>query len=312
MIFIAGIELWSPSLIIIRENKLLLLLFVVFTAIAPLHGLQSSGVFVGFRKTEYSFFQTIAIFVRLAIVPFLVAFGTLGIYASYGLTPVLAFGLGIFLTSRIFPYKLIPAVKRKIVNDIFHFSSGNYLARIFEMSPTFILPIMVINLLGAETNAYFFIAWQISMLLLAVPRFTSMSLLAEGSYNREELRINMKRAAKFIFLILGAAIIGIVFFGKYLLWIFGEGYAENSFDVLRILVISSLPFAVNSLYASIKRIQKEVKPLIYVYATVSIITVLASYMLIQSLGIVGVGYSWFMANVVVAGVVGLKMLEKIG
>jgi len=111
-IFIAGIEIWSPSLSIIRENKILLLLFVLFTAIAPLHGLQSSGVFVGFRKTEYSFFQAIAIFVRLAIVPFLVAFGALGIYASYGLTPVLAFGLGIFLTSRIFPYRLIPAVKR--------------------------------------------------------------------------------------------------------------------------------------------------------------------------------------------------------
>jgi len=51
-------------------------------------------------------------------VPFLVAFGALGIYASYGLTPVLAFGLGLFLTSKIFPYKPIPAVKRDIVNDI--------------------------------------------------------------------------------------------------------------------------------------------------------------------------------------------------
>jgi len=50
------------------------------------------------------------------------------------------------------------------------------------MLPTFVPPIMVINILGAETNAYFFIAWQISMLLLAVPRWTAMSLLA---YNRE-------------------------------------------------------------------------------------------------------------------------------
>jgi O-antigen/teichoic acid export membrane protein len=96
MIFIAGIDTWSPSLSIIRDNKFLLLIFVVFTAILPLSGLQKEGVFVGFRKTEYSFFQTIAIFVRLAIVPFLAAFGALGIYAAYGLTPVLAFGLGIF------------------------------------------------------------------------------------------------------------------------------------------------------------------------------------------------------------------------
>lgn len=85
MIFIAGIELWSPSLSIIKENKILLLLFVIFTAIAPLHGLQSSAVFVGFRKTEYSLMQTIVTLARIGVMPFLVAFGALGIYASYGL-----------------------------------------------------------------------------------------------------------------------------------------------------------------------------------------------------------------------------------
>jgi len=100
-IFIAGIDIWSPSLSIIKENKFLLLIFVVFTTIAPLRGLQSQGVFVGFRKTEYSFFQTIAIFVRLAIVPFLVAFGVLGIYASYRLTPVLALDLLFFNLKRV-------------------------------------------------------------------------------------------------------------------------------------------------------------------------------------------------------------------
>ena len=96
LIFIAGIEIWSPALSIIRENKILLLLFIIFTVTTPLTGLQSQGVFVGFRKTEYSFYKTIVTLARIGIVPFLVAFGALGIYASYGLTPVLAFGLGIF------------------------------------------------------------------------------------------------------------------------------------------------------------------------------------------------------------------------
>lgn len=309
IIFIAGIEIWSPSLSIIRENKFLLLLFIIFTAIAPLAGLQSSGVFVGFRKTEYSLVQTTVTLARIGIVPFLVAFGAFGIYASYGLTPILAFIFGIFLTSRIFPYKLIPAVKREIVNDIFHFSSENYLARIFEKLPTFVLPIMVINMLGAETNAYFYIAWQISVLLLAVPRFTSMSLLAEGTYNREELRKNTKRAAKFIFILLGAAIIGIFLFGKYLLWIFGEEYARNSFEVLLILVLGSIPFAFNALYATIKRIQKENKPVIWVYGGIAVITLAVSYLLMQSMELTGIGLAWVVGNGVVAGGVGAVVMK---
>jgi len=311
MTFIAGIELWSPSLSIIRENKSLLLLFIVFTAIAPLHGLQSSGVFVGFRKTKYSFYQTIAIFLRLVIVPFLVAFGAMGIYASYGLTSVLAFGLGTFLISKVSSsYKPIPGIKREVVNDIFRFSPGNYIARIFEMLPTFVLPIMVINILGAEKNAYFYIAWHISMLLLAAPRWTSISLLAEGSYSQEELRWDTKRAAKFIFLLLGVAIIGIFLFGKYLLWIFGEEYAINSFGVLLILVLGSIPFAINALYATIKRVQKDVKPVIYVYGGIAIITILGSYLLMQSMGIIGVGVAWVIGNSVVMCGIGLKKIWR--
>ena len=73
---------------------------------------------------------------------------------------------------------------------------------------------MVANMLGVRANAYFYIAWQISILLLAIPRFTTMSLLAECSYNSDELKRNTKRAAKFIFLLLLAAITGVFLFGN--------------------------------------------------------------------------------------------------
>jgi O-antigen/teichoic acid export membrane protein len=310
LIFIAGINIWSPSLIIIRENKLILLLFVTFTAIAPMSGLQSGGIFAGFRKTEYSLYQTLVTLIRIGVVPFLMAFGSLGIYVSYGLTPVLAFLLGTFLISKIFPYKPIPSIKRGVINDIIHFSSGNYLARVFEELPTFILPIMVINVLGAETNAYFFIAWQISFLLLAIPRFTTISLLAEGSHNSEKLERDTKRAAKFIFLILIPAIAVIFLFGRYLLGIFGEAYARNSFGILAILVLGSIPFAFNALYVAVKRVQKEIKPVIWVYGGVAVITLVMGYVLMLEFGLIGVGYAWVIGNGVVAGGVWVRWVKR--
>ena len=265
IIFVSFVELFSPSLVILKDNWVLLLLFLIYTAVMPLTGLQREGIFAGFRKTEYSFIQTLVTVARIGVVPFLTAFGAVGIYASFGLTPLLAFIVGIFLTSRILNYKPVPAVRREVLDDILHFSFGNYLARIFEMLPTFVLPIMVINVLGAEQNAYFYIAWQISVLLLAVPRFTSISLLAEGSYNKEELRWNVTRALKFIFILLGIAIIGILLFGKYLLLVFGRNYALNSFEVLSILALGSIPFAINALYASVMRAKRDVKPVILIY-----------------------------------------------
>jgi len=309
LIFIAGINIWSPSLSIIRENKILLLLFVAFTAIAPLTALQSQGIFVGFRKAEYSFIQTIVTFARIGIVPFLTAFGALGIYASYGLTPILAFLLGFLLISRVCKYRLFPSVKREVINDLFHFSSGNYIARIFEMLPTFVLPIMVVNILGAEKNAYFYIAWQISMLLHAIPRWTSMSLLAECSYNQEEIIWNVRRAMKFILILLTMAITGIFLFGKYLLWIFGEEYARNSLDVLLILVLGSIPFAFNAVYASIKRVKREIKPVIWIYGGIAVITLSVAYSLVRIYGIESVGIGWLVGNIAVTVGIGMKRIQ---
>lgn len=297
----------EPPLVIIKENKILLLLFIIFTATLSLTGLQRGGVFVGLRRAEYTFMQNLVTFARIGVVPFLTAFGALGIYASFGLTPLLAFLLGIFLTSRVIPYRPFPEVKKEIIGSIFHFSSGNYAARIFEMLPTFVLPIMVANVLGVRANAYFYIAWQISMLLLAIPRFTTMSLLAECSYSSDELRGNVKRAAKFIFLLLLAAITGVFLFGRYLLLIFGREYAENSFEVLLVLVLAAMPFALNSLYVAVKRVRKEIRPVVWVYGGVAAFTLVGSYLLMQTMGLVGVGAAWLIGN----GVVSLTVVKNL-
>ena len=160
-------------------------------------------------------------------------------------------------------------------------------------------------MLGAEQNAYFFIAWAISGLLLVIPSATLHSLLAECSYG-EDLKFNVLRAVKFIYLLLLPAIIFIFLFGNYLLLIFGKQYAENSLEVLRILSLASIPYSINALYASIKRIKKEIKSLIYLYAGISIITIVAGYLLMWKMRIIGVGVAWVLANGLVAIFIGLK------
>jgi len=77
-----------------------------------------------------------------------------------------------------------------------------------------------------------------------------------------------------------------------------------------ILVLGSVPFSFNVVYASIKRVQKEVKPVILVYASIAVITLATSYTLMQSLGIIGVGIAWLIGNVVTAGGVGVKMIQR--
>jgi hypothetical protein len=46
------------------------------------------------------------------------------------------------------------------------------------------------------------------------------------------------------------------------------------------------------LYIAIKEVQKEIKPVIYVYRGIATITLMGSYLLMQTMGIIGVGIAW--------------------
>ena len=92
LVFILGLNIWSPALICIRENNALFLSFILFTILASLVALQTYGVFVGLRRAKYSFIQNLSssLFKLIALV-LLTPLGVHGIFISYGLASLLAF-----------------------------------------------------------------------------------------------------------------------------------------------------------------------------------------------------------------------------
>lgn len=309
LIFLLGINIWSPSLIVLRENTLVMVLFVIITTISPLITLQSFGVFAGLKKGEYSLMQNMVIPLRLLFLVLLIPFGIFGIVFSYGIVFIIAFVVGILLTSKLVSYRFIPTVKKDVIMHIFRFSSGNYIARIFENLPTFILPLMIINMLGADQNAYFFIAWQISMLLLAIPYVIYISLIAENTQSMVELRKNTKKAAILIFVSLSVASIFLLLFGKFILFIFGPEYAANSYDILILFVIGNFIYYINTLYATVNRVLKKTNYVIFIYVTIGLFTLIFTYVLIPLFGLIGVGYAWIIANGLII-MISLPQLKK--
>nr|WP_319372968.1 oligosaccharide flippase family protein [uncultured Methanobacterium sp.] len=299
LIFIAGINLWSPSLVILRENSWLTLFFLIFIITSTLSTLQGFGVFPGFKKAEYSLIQNLTIPFRILFLLLLIPFGVYGLFISYGLVYIFAFVVGMFLTSKIFDYGFSLTIKKGILSDIFNYSSGNYFARIFENLPTFLLPLLILNILGATQNAYFYIAWQISMLLLAIPYVMYIALLAESNSQIEDIKKNIRKALKLVFVAMVIAFMGILIFGKYLLSIFGDAYTLNSYNLLLLFALGNFLYFINTLYATVNRILKNTIRIIVVYASISSTTLLLSYFLMGRWGLMGVGYAWIISNAVV-------------
>jgi O-antigen/teichoic acid export membrane protein len=191
-----------------------------------------------------------------------------------------------------------------------HFSFANYLAILFWTAPGLVLPIMVVNLLGAELNAYFYIAWAIGSLLSVIPGAASISLFAEGSYEEERLGVNIWRSLKMILLLLAPAVILVLAFADKLLLLFGSAYSENATTLVRILAISSLPLAVNIVYLAIKRVEKKLKVIVSLTALVAVVTLGLTYLLLPHMGINGAGIAWLISQAVIALVIMASWLKR--
>jgi O-antigen/teichoic acid export membrane protein len=184
-----------------------------------------------------------------------------------------------------------------------HFSSANYIASMFWSAPSLILPIMVLYILGAELNAYFYIAWSVGNLLHMIPQAISTSIFAEGSYDKQRLGADTRRSLKLTFLILVPAVIIIVIFGDKLLLLFGASYSAQGTMLLRMLVFSAFPAAINYSYLSVKRVEKKLAVIIGLSAFIAVSTLTLSYLLLPRMGIDGIGIAWLGTQGVVALVI---------
>lgn len=78
-----------------------------------------------------------------------------------------------------------------------HFAFANYVSTVLWSAPAFLLPLLVINVLGREANAYFYIAFSISGLLAMIPMAVSLSVFAHGSHDERHLARHTLEGARF-------------------------------------------------------------------------------------------------------------------
>lgn len=303
VIFIAGLDIWSPALGFIKENIIFSAAFVFFVITMTISSALIS-VFIAARRADLvlsrsTMFSAIKVPLPILMVLF---FHTFGIAASWGIAAAVAFAVALFFfVPRVQPhYKPVPELNLDIIGSIWRYSAGSYLAFLFDSAPALILPIMVVNLLGAEPNAYFYVAWMIAGLLFAIPAAVARSLFAEGAHFKDELWSNAVKSLKFVFLLLVPAVILVLLVGKWLLLLFGEDYSVNGLLLLRILCVSSLFVSVNRIYITTLRVEDRVRELVLICGFIAIVTLLGSYLLMPQIGMAGIGYVWLAAAGIVS------------
>lgn len=299
VIFLAGISIWSPPLSFVRQNVLFSLAFVFFALCWALSGLLDS-IFVARRRAEFVLSKNVIISLLKIPLPILMVlfFRAFGIISSWGLAAAIAIAVSLllFLPRVQNLYVPVPKLNLAIIRDIWRYSAGNYLAALIGGAQGLVLPIMVVNLLGAAQNAYYYMGSMIAGLLGAIAGAVCSSLFAEGSHFEDELGINVRRAFKFIFLLLIPGIIVLVVLGKWLLLLFGASYSANALWLLWILSASSIFSAVNAIYGTILLVKRRIREMMLIAGFVTIAVLVGSYLIMPATGIIGVGYATIAAQ----------------
>jgi O-antigen/teichoic acid export membrane protein len=302
-IFLAGLPLWSPALAFVRENPIFVAAFIAFVVAGTLFSLLTQAI-VALRRAQFVLIQgLLAGLVKIGLVVAMASlFQVFGIFASWGLAAAAALGFGILLfLPRLQPgYRPFLAMRRQVSNEMLHFSFANYASTGLWNLPTWLLPIMVVNVLGGEANAYFYVSWAMASLLFAIPLATSTSLFAEGSHQEKMLTRDVRRSLKLILILLLPAIAIMLAAGDKLLLIFGREYSVEGAKLLWILAPSAVPVSINLVYLGIARVKKRLKDIVLVAAAVAVGTLGLSYALIPHLGILSPGVGWLVAHTVVA------------
>jgi O-antigen/teichoic acid export membrane protein len=102
----------------------------------------------------------------------------------------------------------------------------------------------------------------------------------------------------------------IFFFGDKILLLFGKSYSKSSMQILQILALSSIPFAISRVYVTIKRVQLKMVPVLVVYASSAIFSLALSLILLPRMGLRGLGIGWLVTQTVIAVVLVIKIIRK--
>jgi O-antigen/teichoic acid export membrane protein len=295
VIFLLGLDLWSPSLGVVRSHPIFAVTFLIASVALSLSTVLDQA-FVATRTAHFVLIKngTLSLGKIVLVAVFALFFASFGIVAAQGLAAAALVALTIFFALPAARRGYRPALQWEPseVRSIFSFSVGNYAGALLFLAPGSVLTIMVLNILGPEEAAYFYVAWTIGQAASGFAGALSSSLFAEGSHGPDELGRIALRAT------IGGSLVALVMtfallvLAEPVLRAFGPEYASNGSNLVRILALSIPAYLFLNIYVGVQRVRKRTGSIVIVAGAMAVTSLLAGYLLSHSMGLEGAGIGW--------------------
>lgn len=290
----------SPGLVVVRDPRYQVV--IVVGAVLWTSSMVLDSTFVAERVAGKMLARNAtAASLKLALVLCLVALGvrsSLGIISAWAMSTAgaLLFGAFVLLPSLQRGFRVqIRGVAQEARRLIPPFV-GHYFINVGGTLPMYLLPLFVTTRLSATANAYFYTTWLLCSVFYTVSPAVAAALFAEGSHAGWSLHRQARLSALLIAALLSLPVAVLLLGGKLILGFFGPGYAQHSYVLLVLLVVSAVPDAVTNIYVSVLRVEHRLRGAAVLNIAMGMATLVLAWNLLPKLGVAGAGLAWLVAQ----------------
>jgi O-antigen/teichoic acid export membrane protein len=235
----------SPTLHAVLDSPLLIALFCLLVAATAVNVLTDNAFLALDRLRSYLWLNGVLLGIAKVALPFLlVGAGALGLYGSVGGAALVCGLASLVVIFRHLP-KLRTLAPSRALRQVRGFAGAGYATYVLTVLPVMVLPLVVVNALGAAPAAYFFLSAQVIALQNAVLLAIGNSMYAESE--RRPDRRNHVVAHGGQTMVVTGVVSSVVVIGAapILLSVFGSTYADEGTSTLRVMSLGALALGFN-------------------------------------------------------------------
>lgn len=316
LVFLAGVEIWTPTLSFLRNIPGFALAFVVSTMAWGAFNLQHS-ILTGLRRAAWVPVENAVYSIgKLGLV---LAFASLlpewGIFASWTMAlaltqlPTVAFIFGRLIPRHkgVTSAGAVPPSR----SNVSRYVAGDYVGGLCWLAAITLIPIIVFERLGPAANAYFSLSWVLITPLYLISASMGSALVVSAVLETRKLRtIGYRMLMQTSLLVVPLATV-LIITAPYVLRVFGDDYSTHGASVLRLLAFAAIPGTLNTLYINIARVQRRMSRVVMIFASQSALVLGLTWVWVRPYGLVGVGLAWVVSQSVVAAIVAVHALTHV-
>ena len=309
LLYILLTPLIAPGLAFVEKSPVLTIIFALITSATAVNTL-TDNIFIASRKAKYTTLVdgVIGGLGKLALVSILAGAGAYGLFLASAIGTVLAAIASLLLILTAMRVRIDLRRPIETLKPLLRFSAANYIGNVINILTALIVPIMLLDRLGAESAAYFFVALQMAQIVYTAALALEQTFLAEGSRADADMRQLRRRSLRLLVLFFVPTAGVMIGLGRWLLLAFGQPYYHYGYACLIILVVAAGPISANYWFQTILRLAGKLRAIIVVNAIGAIATCSCVWFG-ASHGLTAVAWGWLGGALISACVAGASARE---